>query len=121
SIFAIVLLLPVIALAQGRGAAPAGNATPPTSPVSGNSVNGKALYYNHGCYGCHGFNGETGRAFVGNWSSNLANEDNFLRFLRARANVAPATPSTRMPNFTDNSFNAKQVKETYAYIRTYKS
>ena len=54
------------AVAQGRGgargAAPAGNATPPTSPVTGNSTNGKALYYNHGCYGCHGFNGETGEA-----------------------------------------------------------
>src|SRR5438552_3562910 len=80
----------------GRGAAataPARNATPPTSPVSGNAATGKALYYNNGCYGCHGFNGETGRAFVGNWSSNLANEESFLRFLRARANVAPPAPS----------------------------
>jgi len=121
----ILLLLPILVFAQerggGRGAAPAGNPNPPTSPVTGNAVNGKALYYNHGCYGCHGFNGETGRAFVGNWSSNLATEENFLRFLRARANVAPATPSTSMPNFPENSLNDKQAKDIYAYIRTFKS
>src|SRR5262245_31816494 len=103
----VILLLPIIVLAQGRGgggggAAPARNATPPTSPVTGNSANGKALYFNHGCYGCHGFNGETGRAFVGNWGSNLASEDNFIRFLRARANVAPVTPATSMPNYPEN-------------------
>jgi len=84
-------------------------------------VNGKALYYNYSCYGCHGFNGETGRAFVGNWSSNLANETNFIRFLRARANVAPATPSTSMPNFAESSLSDKQAKDIYAYIRTFKS
>src|SRR5438874_2117736 len=120
----VTLLLPVLAIAQGRGggaATPARNATPPTSPVSGNSVNGKALYYNHGCYGCHGFNGETGRAFVGNWSSNLSTEENFLRFLRARANVAPATPATSMPNFPENSLPDKQAKDIYAYIRTFTS
>ena len=104
----------------GRGAA-TGNPAPPTSPVSGNAATGKALYYNHGCYGCHGFNGETGRAFVGNWTSNLANEDNFIRFLRARANVAPATPSTSMPNFPESSMNDRQAKDIYAFIRTFKS
>ena len=105
----------------GRGAAPVRNSTPPTSPVTGNATNGKALYYNHGCYGCHGFNGETGRAFVGNWSSNLATEESFLRFLRARANVAPMPPSTSMPNFPESSLNDKQAKDIYAYIRTFKS
>src|SRR5215475_9916815 len=116
---AIVLLLPILAFAQerggGRGAAPARNPNPPTSPVTGNAANGKPLYYNHG------FNGETGRAFVGNWTSNLATEENFIRFLRARANVAPATPSTSMPNFPENSLNDKQAKDIYAYIRTFKS
>ena len=68
---------PVAAQERG-GATPARNPNPPTSPVTGNAENGKALYYSHGCYGCHGFNGETGRAFVGNWSSNLATEDNFI-------------------------------------------
>ena len=105
----------------GRGGAATGNPNPPTSPVTGNAANGKALYYSNGCYGCHGFNGETGRAFVGNWSSNLATEENFIRFLRGRANVAPAQPSTSMPNFAANTLSDKQAKDIYAYIRTFKS
>src|SRR5262245_1502670 len=126
-LFSLTLLLilwahcPLAAQERGGGATPGKNPNPPTSPVTGNAANGKALYYNHGCYGCHGFNGETGRAFVGNWSSNLATEENFTRFLRARANVAPAAPSTSMPNFPENSLNDKQVKDIYAYIRTFKS
>ena len=113
-LFIGILFLPIVVAAQGRGTAtPARNPNPPTSPVTGNAVNGKALYYNHGCYGCHGFNGETGRAFVGNWSSNLANEENFIRFLRARANVAPATPSTSMPNFPENSLSEKHDSWTH--------
>jgi mono/diheme cytochrome c family protein len=105
----------------GRSAAPTGNATPPTSPVTGNAANGKALYFNYSCYACHGYNGETGRAFVGNWSANLANETNFIRFLRARANVAPVAPSTSMPNYPENTLNDRQSKDIYAYIRTFKS
>jgi mono/diheme cytochrome c family protein len=125
-IITALLILPVLAFAQerggGRGAAtPARNPNPPTSPVTGNSANGKALYYNHGCYGCHGFNGETGRAFVGNWTNNLASEENFIRFLRLRANTAPVAPSTSMPNFPENSLSDKQAKDVYAYIRTFKS
>ena len=90
-----VIFLSTVALAQRGGGN--GNTQAPTSPVTGSSVNGKALYYAYSCYGCHGYNGETGRAFVGNWSSNLASEENFIRFLRARANVAPMPPSTSMP------------------------
>ena len=130
TLFVVTMIIPIAAMSQGRGgggqrgggaAAPARNATPPTSPVTGTVVNGKALYYNYSCYGCHGFNGETGRAFVGNWSSNLATEESFIRFLRARANVAPATPSTAMPNFPENTLSDRQAKDVYAYIRTFKS
>jgi mono/diheme cytochrome c family protein len=97
-----------------------GNA-PPTSPVTGNAASGKPLYYAYSCYACHGYNGETGRAFVGNWSSNLASEGNFIRFLRGRANDAPMTPSTSMPNFAENTLSDKQAKDIYAYIRTFKA
>ena len=62
-LFLMLLIVTTASLAaQNRGGAPAGNATPPTSPVTGNAVNGKALYYSNSCYGCHGFNGEIGRA-----------------------------------------------------------
>jgi mono/diheme cytochrome c family protein len=119
------LIVPAMVIAQGRGggrgAAAAGNPNPPTSPVSGNATNGKALFYNYSCYACHGFNGETGRAFVGNWTNNLASEENFIKFLRGRANVAPATPSTSMPNFAENTLSDKQAKDIYAYVRTFKS
>jgi len=126
-LLSLLLGLSVSAAAQNRGggggggAAPARNPNPPTTPVTGNAANGKALYYNHGCYGCHGFNGETGRAFVGNWTANLANEENFTRFLRARSNQAPILPSTAMPNYPENAVNDRQVKDIYAYIRTFKS
>jgi mono/diheme cytochrome c family protein len=93
----------------------------PTSPVTGNAATGKGLYYSYTCYACHGYNGETGRAFVGNWDSNLASEGNFIRFLRGRSNVAPLTPSTSMPNFAENTLSDKQAKDIYAYIRTFKA
>jgi mono/diheme cytochrome c family protein len=119
---AAIIISPGAAAGQGqRGAAPAGSETPPTSPVTGSAANGKSLYLVYTCYGCHGYNGETGRAFVGNWSANLATEDSFIRFLRGRADVAPATPATRMPNFAENTMTDKQAKDIYAYIRTFKS
>jgi mono/diheme cytochrome c family protein len=122
---AALALSAVVANAQGRGrganAAPAKPVPPPTSPVTGNAVAGKQLYYNFGCYACHGYGGETGaRAFVGRWG-NLSTEQTFITFLRGRANVAPLTPATNMPNFSTNSMSDKQAKDIYAYIRTFKS
>ena len=93
----------------------------PTSPVMGNAVTGKKLYYSYGCYACHGYNGETGyRAFVGNWG-HLATEREFITFLRGRVNVAPVVPSDRMPNFSTASLSDKRAQDIYAYIRTFKS
>ena len=116
-----ILMMTVSIQAAQRGGGGNGNTQAPTSPVTGSSVSGKALYYSYSCYACHGYNGETGRAFVGNWSSNLASEDSFIRFLRGRANVAPLTPSTSMPNFAENTMSDKQAKDIYAYIRTFKA
>ena len=94
----------------------------PASPITGNAVNGKKLYESYTCYACHGFNGETGaRAFVGNRSSNLATESNFITFLRARANVAPTQPSTSMPNYSAATLSDAQAKDIYAYIKSFKS
>jgi mono/diheme cytochrome c family protein len=111
---------------QGRGGAPAqASTTPakaPTSPVTGNAVAGKKLYFDYACYSCHGFNGETGaRAFVPNWPANLATESSFTAFLRGRANVAPGQPSTSMPNYAATTLTDKQAKDIYAYIRAFKS
>ena len=65
---------------------------------------GKRLFFDYSCYACHGYNGETGaRAFVGNWG-HLATEQEFITFLRGRANVAPEPKSTGMPNFAEKHY-----------------
>jgi len=116
--FAAAVALPV-SMAGMEGT---GQVTTLASPVTGNAVNGKKLYYDHACYSCHGFNGETGaRTFVPNWPANLATERSFLAFLRGRANVAPVQPSTSMPNYSVASLSDAQARDIYAYIRTFKS
>jgi mono/diheme cytochrome c family protein len=121
----VTLLTSAIALNAQAVARAASSGAPdkpaPTSQVTGNGASGKALYYSYGCYACHGYNGETGyRAFVGNWG-HLANEQEFVTFLRGRANIAPVIPSDRMPNFSEAVMSDKQAKDIYAFIRTFKS
>jgi mono/diheme cytochrome c family protein len=117
----LALVAPAAAIGSQRGSAQNRNLAPPTSPVTGNAASGKALYYSYSCYACHGYNGETGRAFVGNWSRNLESEESFIRFLRARANIAPVQPSTSMPSFAETTMSDNRAKDIYAYIRTFKS
>ena len=94
----------------------------PTSPVTGNAVAGKKLYYDYSCYSCHGFNGETGaRPFVPNWPANLATERSFTAYLRGRANVSPVQPSTAMPNYAAETLSDAQARDIYAFIRSFKS
>ena len=118
-----LLAIPVAMQAQGAPATPAAKpVTTLTSPVTGNAVTGKKLYYDHACYSCHGFNGETGaRPFVPNWPANLATERSFTAFLRGRASVAPVQPSTSMPNYPVESISDAHAKDIYAFIRTFKS
>jgi len=125
---AVGLAVPIVSRAQ-QGAPPAAPAAPAakpvatlTSPVTGNAVTGKKLYYDHACYSCHGFSGETGaRPFVPNWPANLATERSFIAFLRGRANVSPVQPSTSMPNYPVESLSDGQARDVYAYIRSFKS
>ena len=125
AIFVAAVLLSATHAVRAQGQAPAQTAKPVTaltSPVTGNAITGKKLYYDHACYSCHGFNGETGaRAFVPNWPANLATERSFTAFLRGRANVAPVQPSTSMPNYPVESVSDAQAKDIYAYIRSFKS
>jgi mono/diheme cytochrome c family protein len=127
--FVLTIAASVLALAAARAVGAQGGAAPtakpvvaPTSPVSGNAVSGKKLYYDYACYSCHGFNGETGaRPFVPNWPANLATERSFITFLRGRASVAPVQPSTSMPNYPVESLSDAHATDIYAYIRTFKS
>ena len=82
---------------------------------------GKTAYVAHGCYGCHGYSSETGTKLMGTTSKNLATEANFIAFLRLRADQAPLTPKTRMPNFPENALSDKQAKDIYAYLKSLKS
>ena len=128
-IFAVVFTLSfALSIASAGAQATAGGqapvrprSQPPTSPVTGNAAAGKKLYEAYSCYACHGYNGETGRAFVGNWSANLATESSFIAFLRGRSNVAPVQPSTSMPNFSADTLSDAQAKDIYAHIRTFRS
>jgi mono/diheme cytochrome c family protein len=127
----VVLIIHSVVFAQrtaGGGqqgpAAAAGPRTgaPPTSPVTGDSVKGKKLYFDYACYSCHGYSGETGaRRFIPNWPATLASEASFTAFLRGRANAAPVQPSTSMPNYAAQSLSDASAKDIYAYIRTFKS
>ena len=112
--------------AQGRGGG-GGNAqataasTLDLGPVTGSAANGRRIYYEQSCYGCHGFNGETGaRDLVGTNSPVLANEENFVRYLRLRADVAPLLPSTRMPNYPESEIGNADASDLYAYIRSFR-
>jgi len=120
----VALLSASFAKAQGRGGGRGGtlpNNPAPTTPVTGDAANGKNLYFQYSCYACHGYGGETGaRIFVGNWG-HLGSEEEFITFLRGRANFAPENKSTNMPNFAENTMSDKKAKDIYAYIRSFKS
>jgi mono/diheme cytochrome c family protein len=88
--------------------------------VAGDAAAGKQLYYDHGCYGCHGFNGETGaRDLVATGSPIIADVATFTTYLRLRADQAPLLPSTRMPNYPESALSDAEVRDIYAYVRTF--
>lgn len=88
---------------------------------SGDATRGKALFYAHGCYACHGYNGQTGiHDLVGTGSPIVANVDLFITFLRQRADVAPAYPTTSMPNYAASTLPDQAARDIFAYIQTFK-
>ena len=92
----------------------------PSSANSGNLIAGQTLYFEHACYSCHGYTGETGQMpLLG--SAFLLSEELFLVYLRLRADQNPLLPSTRMPNYSEESLSDEQAKNIYAYIRSFQS
>jgi len=88
---------------------------------AGDAARGRQLFHDHGCYGCHGFNGDTGaRDLVGTNSPLIADLATFTTFLRLRGDQAPLLPSTRMPNYPASALSDAQVRDIYAYVRTFK-
>ena len=98
------------------------HAQAPANAPTGDPAKGKTVYESYTCYACHGFTGETGaRVLAESISPNLRTESAFVTFLRARANVAPAQPSTTMPNYAAQTLPDAQAKDLYAYIKTFRS
>lgn len=86
----------------------------------GDPERGKQLYYDHACYACHGYNGETGaRDLVGTGSPLVEDFDAFLAFLRARGELAPLFPTTRMPSYAEETLSNAQARDIFAYIQTF--
>lgn len=93
-----------------------------TAGAAGDATRGRQLFHDHGCYGCHGFNGNTGaRDLVGTNSPLIADLATFTMFLRLRADQAPLLPSSRMPNYPASALSDAQVRDIYAYVRTFKA
>ena len=92
----------------------------PSSANSGDLIAGRALYFEHACYSCHGYTGETGQMpLLG--SAFLLSEELFLIYLRLRADQNPLLPSTRMPNYSEESLSDEQALNIYTYIRSFQS
>ncbi len=92
-----------------------------TAASAGDAAHGKQLFHVHGCYGCHGFNGNTGaRDLVGTNSPLIADLATFTMFLRLRGDQAPLLPSSRMPNYPATALSDAQVRDIYAFVRTFK-
>jgi mono/diheme cytochrome c family protein len=92
-----------------------------TPATAGDVARGKRLFHDHGCYGCHGFNGNTGaRDLVGTGSPLITELATFTMYLRLRADQAPLLPSTRMPNYPASTLSDAEVRDIYAYVRTFK-
>jgi mono/diheme cytochrome c family protein len=89
--------------------------------TNGDAARGKQLFHDHGCYGCHGFNGNTGaRDLVGTNSPLIADLAAFTMFLRLRADQAPLLPSAQMPNYPVTALSDAQVRDIYAFVRTFR-
>ena len=97
-----------------------GIATAQQPAASGNAIIGQQLYFDFACYSCHGFNGETGaRTLVDRFNGVLSTEAGFIRFLRLRADQNPILPSTRMPNYPEESLSDDEARHIYAFIRIF--
>lgn len=101
------------------GMAGAAKAQLPMGEITGDAEAGKQLYYDHACYACHGYTGETGHQMKLVGSGFLLNEQTFTIYLRLRGEQNPILPSETMPNYPESSLSDAEVKDIYAYVRTF--
>jgi mono/diheme cytochrome c family protein len=100
SIFAqtLLLIVPVLCLAQTPNNAPAGNVD-----------NGKKLFVKHDCYWCHGTAGQGGSAGarIGGTALSL---QGVMRYVRQ--------PAGAMPAFTEKVLTDQELTDIYAYLKS---
>jgi mono/diheme cytochrome c family protein len=88
-----------IAAAQQNGASPDGNA-----------ANGKILFTRIGCFQCHGYAGQGGRAGARIVPTALKAQD-LIRYVRR--------PPGEMPAYTEKVATDQELKDIYAYIKSF--
>ncbi len=88
-----------MAAAQQNGAAPEGDA-----------AKGKVLFTKIGCYECHGYAGQGGRAGARIVPMVLRAQD-LIRYVRR--------PAGEMPAYTEKSATEEELKDIYAYLKSF--
>jgi mono/diheme cytochrome c family protein len=81
---------------------------------------GKSLYLSHGCYSCHGYEGVGKRPLSPKTSGIVSNDEVFLVFLRARADVKPPLPKQWMPHYPESALPDEDALAILAYIRSFR-
>ena len=90
-----------------------------TAEVSASLQKGKGLFRAHGCYSCHGYNGVGKRQLSPKTSGIVSNDEVFLAYLRARADVKPALPKQWMPHYPKSTLSDEDALEILTYIRSF--
>lgn len=80
---------------------------------------GKSLFRAHGCYSCHGYKGVGKRQLSPKTSGIVSNDEVFLAYLRARADVKPALPKQWMPHYPQSTLPDEDALAILTYIRSF--
>jgi mono/diheme cytochrome c family protein len=82
----------------------------PNSAPDGNAGQGKILFTSIGCYECHGYAGQGGRAGA-RIVPMLFSVQDMIRYVRR--------PPGEMPAYTDKIASEQDLKQIYAYLKSF--
>jgi ubiquinol-cytochrome c reductase cytochrome c subunit len=97
----ILLFFVAVAIAAAQQSGAAGGA---------DAANGKILFTRIGCFQCHGYAGQGGRAGARIVPTPLKEQD-LIRYVRR--------PPGEMPAYTERVVSDRELKDIYAYIRSF--
>jgi mono/diheme cytochrome c family protein len=82
-----------------------------SAPASeGDAAKGKVLFTRIGCYECHGYSGQGGRAGARIVPMPFRAQD-MIRYVRR--------PAGEMPAYTEKSASDQELKDIYAYLKSF--